>query len=177
MFPSGSISRNDYITAKKKCFARLVKCRKLREFRRYLLPGGWYLVVSRLFAYSDLHTLWIRLIRLSTFVTDCCSERDLSPPPFSYIYFSWIFLRKRISSTLSPLLPFYTLSRRRWDNRRHRLFSSQFIEACFNVKIHPCWLASFKLYVPLLKSGEGGFYVWPEAARALIDWIRHGIGR
>lgn len=39
-FPSGSISRNDYITAKKKCFAWLVAgqpCRKLREFRRIFI--------------------------------------------------------------------------------------------------------------------------------------------
>lgn len=164
-------------------------CRKLREFRRYLSPGP--MILSSIICipvfypdpnylqtfYRDLHAFWIRTCRSIEFKFAfryglLFLERD-QPPPFSRSYFSGFFQGKR---SLPSLLPFYTLWGRRWDNRGHRLSSSQFIEACFNVKTQPCWLASFKLYVPPFKSG-GRFYVWPEAARALVDWIRHGIGR
>lgn len=174
-FPSGSISRNDYIEAKMKSFAWLVAgqpCRKLREFRRYLSPGP--MILSSIICipvfypdpnylqtfYRDLHAFWIRTCRSIEF--KFAFRYGLlfldQPPPFSCSYFSEFFQGKR---SLPSLLPFYTLWGRRWDNRRHRLSSTQFIEACFNVKTHPCWLASFKLYVPPFKSG-GGFYVWPE---------------
>lgn len=73
----------------------------------------------------------------STFVAVFRTRSTFSSSSILLHLFLWIFPRKEISSTLLSLLPFYTLSRRRWDNRRHRLFSSQFIEACFNCENPP----------------------------------------
>lgn len=126
-FPdSGSISRNDYITAKKKCFAWLVAgqpCRKLREFWRYLLPGWMILSIIQIqiifsctviytpFECVELKFSFRRSLQIVVFRTR--STFSSSSSSILLHLFLWIFLRKEISSILSSLLPFYTLSRRR----------------------------------------------------------------